>query len=53
MNIPLEYFTQEIWDEHDILNIVDKIKKGMYELNEAGVLAFNCIVEILNRAVII
>ena len=51
MSIPLKYFTQEIGDEYDIMNIVDnnyvfiKIRKVMYDLKEAGILAFNYAVE--------
>ena len=47
MRIPLKYFTQEIKDEHNIMNIIDnnyvyiEIRKCMYGLNEAGILAFN------------
>ena len=51
MYILLKYFTEEIRNEYNIMNIVDKeylyieISKGMYELNEAGILAFNYLVE--------
>ena len=51
MRIPLNCFTQEIRDEYDIMNIVDnnyvyiEIRKGMYDLKEAGILAFNYVVE--------
>ena len=49
--IPLKYFTQEIKDEYDIMNIVHnnyvyiKIRKGMYCLKEESILAFNDVVE--------
>ena len=54
MWIPLKYFTQEIRNEYNILDIVDndyvyiERRKGMYELKEAGVLAFNYVVVNLN-----
>ena len=51
MKIPLKYFTQEIREEYDIMNLVDngyvyiEIRKGTYGLKEAGILAFNYVVE--------
>ena len=51
MQIPLKYFTQEICNEYNILDIVNndyvyiEIRKGMYGLKEAGILAFNYVVE--------
>ena len=51
MILSLKYFTQEIRDEDEIINIVDnnyvyiEIRKGMYGLKEAGILAFNYVVK--------
>ena len=51
MTILLKYFTPEICSEYGIYNIAHnsyiniEIKKGMYGLKEAGILAFNYIVE--------
>ena len=51
MRIPIKYFTQEIQDEYNIMDIVDNgyvyidILKGVYGLKEAGILAFNYLVE--------
>ena len=51
MRIPLKYFTQEIRDEYGIMEIASdghihiKMRKGMYGLQEVGILAFNNVVE--------
>ena len=51
MRIPLKYFTQETQDEYDIMNSIDnnyvyiEIRKGMYDIKEAGILFFNYVVE--------
>ena len=51
MKIPLKYFTQEIREEYNIMNLVDngyvsiEIRKGTYGLKEAGILAFNYVIE--------
>ena len=51
MCIPLKYFTQEIKQEYNIMQIAQdgyvyiEIRKGMYGLKEAGILAFNYLVE--------
>ena len=50
MKIPLKYFTQEIRDEYNIIYITEKshvyieIRKSMYSLKEAGILAFNYVI---------
>ena len=51
MRISLKYFTAEICEEYNILYIADngyvyiETRKGMYDLKEAGILAFNYVVE--------
>ena len=51
MHIPLKYFTDEIRQEYNIMDIAEngyvyiEIRKGMYGLKEAGILAFNYVVE--------
>ena len=51
MRIPLKYFTDEIRQEYNIMDIADngyvyiEIRKGMYGLKEAGILAFNYVIE--------
>ena len=53
MKIPLKYFTQEIREKDDIMNLVDngyvhiETKKGMHGIKETGILAFNYAVESL------
>lgn len=50
MKIPLRYTTQEIMDEYNIQDIAShwlvyvEIRKGMYGLKEADIIAFNCLV---------
>ena len=51
MKIPLRYFTPEIFNEYNIHSLAHngyiniEIRKGMYGLKEAGILAFNYIVK--------
>ena len=51
MKIKLKYFTQEIRDEYDIMNLVEngyvyiEIRKVIYGLKEERILAFNYIVQ--------
>ena len=51
MRITLKYFTDEIKQEYNIMNIADnryvyiEIRKGMYGLKKVGILAFNYLVE--------
>ena len=51
MKIPLNYFIQEIREEYDIMNLFYKryvyieIRRGMYGIKDAGILAFNYVVE--------
>ena len=53
MHTPLKHFTEEIRDEYNIIDITDncyvyiEIRKGMYVLKEAGILAFTFIAKIL------
>ena len=50
MKIPVKYFTPEICSEYNIHNLTYngyvhiEIRKGMYVLKEAGILAFDYIV---------
>ena len=52
IHILLKYFTQEIRDEYNIMNIVNnnyvyiETRKGVY-VKESGILAFNYVIEIL------
>ena len=54
MRIPLKYFTYKIKQEYNIMDIANnryvyiEISKGMHGLNEAGILAFNYLVENLD-----
>ena len=51
MKILLKYFTQEIREEYDIINLVNnvyvhiEIRKGVSGLKEADILAFSYVVE--------
>ena len=52
MKVPLKYFPQDIIDKYELHSIVTKdnyiyikIKKGMYGLKQAAVLAYNQLVK--------
>ena len=53
MRIPLKYFTDEIKQQCNIMDIADngyvyiEIRKGIYGLKEKGILAFSYLVESL------
>ena len=54
MDIPLSWFPQEIIDQYEIMNLVDKygfvyveIRKGMYGLKQAAHIVFDRLVKLL------